>query len=103
MFQVMACRLFDNKPLPDPTLTYCELDPWEHISRIKMQMFSFKKILLKMSSIRLKPFCLSLKVLTSNRGLVEPVLVRAWINNYIPHKTMDVITHPCILSVNQCQ
>ena len=27
--QVMACRLFGAKPLPEPMLTYCQLDPQE--------------------------------------------------------------------------
>ena len=26
LFQVMACRLFADKPLPEPMLTYCQLD-----------------------------------------------------------------------------
>ena len=30
--QVMACHLFGAKPLPEPTLTYCQLDPWEQTS-----------------------------------------------------------------------
>ena len=28
----MACRLFGAKPLPEPILPYCQLDPKEHIS-----------------------------------------------------------------------
>ena len=27
--QVMACRLFGAKPLPEPMFTYCQLDPYE--------------------------------------------------------------------------
>ena len=27
LVQVMACRLFDAKPLPEPMLVYCQLDP----------------------------------------------------------------------------
>ena len=27
--QVMACRLFSAKPLPEPILPYCQLDPWK--------------------------------------------------------------------------
>ena len=29
LFQVMACRLFGAKPLPEPMLVYCQLDSWE--------------------------------------------------------------------------
>ena len=28
----MACRLVGAKPLPEPMLTYCQLDPWEQTS-----------------------------------------------------------------------
>ena len=30
--QVMVCRLFGAKPLPEPMLTYCQLDPKDQIS-----------------------------------------------------------------------
>ena len=32
LVHVMASRLFGAKPLPEPMLTYCQLDSWEHIS-----------------------------------------------------------------------
>ena len=32
LLQVMACRLFGAKPLSEPMLPYCQLDPMEHIS-----------------------------------------------------------------------
>ena len=32
LFQIMACSLFSTKPLPEPVVTYCQLDPQEHIS-----------------------------------------------------------------------
>ena len=32
LLQVMACRLFGAKPLPEPMLDYCHLDSWEQIS-----------------------------------------------------------------------
>ena len=32
LVQVMACRLFGAKPLPEPKLVYCQLDPWEQVS-----------------------------------------------------------------------
>ena len=32
MVQVMACRLFGVKPLPEPMPTYCQLGPQEHTS-----------------------------------------------------------------------
>ena len=32
LVQVLACRLFGAKPLPEPMLVYCQLDSWEQIS-----------------------------------------------------------------------
>ena len=32
LVQVMACRLFGAKPLPEPVLLYCQLDSWERVS-----------------------------------------------------------------------
>ena len=32
LVQVMACRLFGAKPLPEPKLTYCQLEPKEQTS-----------------------------------------------------------------------
>ena len=32
LVQVMACRLSGAKPLPEPMLPYCQLDPWEQTS-----------------------------------------------------------------------
>ena len=32
LLQIMACRLFGAKPLSEPMLPYCQLDPTEHIS-----------------------------------------------------------------------
>ena len=53
--------------------------------------FTFKKIHLKMSSARWRPFCLGLNVL--NGGLVEFI---TWISYYIPQKTISMIAYPCI-------
>ena len=32
MVEIMACRLFGAKPLSEPMLEYCQLDPWEQTS-----------------------------------------------------------------------
>ena len=32
LVQVMACRLFGAKPLPEPVWIYCQLDSWEQVS-----------------------------------------------------------------------
>ena len=49
LVQVMACRLFGTKPLPEPMLDYCELDSCEQIS-VKFKSFSLKKLHLKLLS-----------------------------------------------------
>ena len=66
LVQIMACRLFGAKPLPEPMLTYCRLDPSEQTSvkfELKIQNFSFKKMLLKRSSGKWRPFCFGINVL----------------------------------------
>ena len=57
----MACRLVGAKPLSEPMLEYCQLDPWE--TSIEIHTFSFKKIHLKISSAKWRPFYLGLNVL----------------------------------------
>ena len=54
LVQVMACRLVGAKPLPEPILAYCQLDPWEQTSenRFKIHKFSFMKMHLKTSSAK---------------------------------------------------
>ena len=56
LVQVMACRLFSAKPLPEPMLAYCQLDSWEQIFSeiiIEILSFSFKKMHLKMPSAKM--------------------------------------------------
>ena len=60
LLQVMACRLFGAKPLPEPIMTYSQMDPlginFREI-KIKTQNFSFMKTDLKMLSVKWRPFC----------------------------------------------
>ena len=53
LVQVMACRLFDAKPLPEPMLTYCL--PGTNFTEIPIGIlsFSFRKIHLKLSSAKM--------------------------------------------------
>ena len=55
LVQVMACRLFCAKPLPEPMMAYCQLDSWEKISEIWIGIISIslKKMHLKMSSAKM--------------------------------------------------
>ena len=42
LVQVMACRLFGAKPLPEPMLAYCQLDSWELKSwNLKRDLYIF--------------------------------------------------------------
>ena len=43
LLQVMACRLFGDKPLPEPMLAYCQLGSWEQISvKLESEFFHFR-------------------------------------------------------------
>ena len=67
LVQIMACRLFGAKPLSKPMLGYCELNSLRtNFSEIliKIQNFSLRKIHLKISSVKWRPYCLGLNVLT---------------------------------------
>ena len=39
LVRVMACCLFGAKPLPDPMLIYCQLDPWQQASNWNATFF----------------------------------------------------------------
>ena len=46
LLQIMACHLFGAKPLSEPMLPYCQLDPKEHISvklYLKFKSFHSRK------------------------------------------------------------
>ena len=63
LVQIMAYHLAGAKPLSEPMLEYCWLDPWEQTSvKSWIDKFSFKKMHLKMSSGNWLPFCLCLNV-----------------------------------------
>ena len=53
LVQIIACRLFRDKPLPKPTLTYCQLDAMGQA----LVIFSFMKMHLKTLSPQWRPFC----------------------------------------------
>ena len=56
LVQVMACRLFDTKPLPEPILAYCQLDSWEQISlKFEFEFYSFHTRKCRLPKWR--PFC----------------------------------------------
>ena len=91
LVQVMACRLFGAKPLPEPMLSYCQLYSWEQIS-VKLESkfchFHPRKCIWKCCLPKWQPFC-------PGRDEVTTVLVRAWMSIDIHLFYVDVITYPC--------
>ena len=54
----MACRLFGTKPLPEPMLTYCQLDPEEQIAvkfyqntKLFIEKNAFENVVCEMAAI----------------------------------------------------
>ena len=44
LVQVMTCRLFGAKPLPEPLLGYCQMDSWEQISvKFESEIYNFNQ------------------------------------------------------------
>ena len=42
LVQVVACRLFGAKPLPEPMLLICQSDPWEQVSvKLEFECYPF--------------------------------------------------------------
>ena len=73
----MVCRLFGARPLSEPMLEYCQLDPWEHksvIFFIEVHIYSIKKMHLEMVSAKWRSFCLGINVLTG----IETALQNLW-------------------------
>ena len=77
LVQVMACRLFGAKPLPEPMLAYCQLDSYEHIS-VKFESesnhFHSRKWIWNCRLPKWRPFCPGVDEL----NIVTPSL-RIWI------------------------
>ena len=60
LLQIMACRLFGAKPLPEPMLAYCQLDSWEQISvKFESEFYRFdsRKCIWTCRLPRWQPFC----------------------------------------------
>ena len=66
LVQIMACHLFSAKPLSDPMLPYCQLNPEEHLSvktYLKFTSFHSRKCTWKCRLPKWRPFCLCFNVL----------------------------------------
>ena len=82
LVQIMACRLFDTRPLPEPMLQYCQSGPRKHISLncfFKFKSFYSRKCTWKCrlwsSSHFVRPQCVKGKVPVDS---LAPVTVRWW-------------------------
>ena len=54
----MACRLHGAKPLPEPVLTYCQLDHWERLpikleskNKIFFHVYVFEAVVCEMAAM----------------------------------------------------
>ena len=73
LVQVMACRLFGAKPLPEPMLTFCQLDPQEQTS-VKFEStkfptgeIAFEKVVYEMVAILSRGYELMFTFIFSSR------------------------------------
>ena len=60
LVQVMACRLFGAKPLPEPIPAYCQLDSWKQISvKFESELYHFhsRKCIWKCRLPKWRPSC----------------------------------------------
>ena len=65
MCQVVTCRLFVTRPLPEPMMPYCPLDPYEAISvKFDSKYIYFNKVHSEMFSAKCRSFCSGLNTLT---------------------------------------
>ena len=80
LFQIMACRLLGVKPLSEPMMANCYMDPLDNVfMRFKKNTkFSFKKIDLQMSSAKRWSFRLCLNTLTKIKELIANIEYLIW-------------------------
>ena len=106
LVQIMACRQFSTKPLPEPMLPYCQLNSWEQIS-VKFELKFYHshsiKCILKCRLPKWRPFCSGWDELTEcfpvhfDNGILSPrlkyshVAAKCPIVTYIQrHKKLDL-------------
>ena len=72
LVHAMACRLFGAKPLPEPMLTYCQLDPSMKFES-KYKIFHSWKFIWKCCLPNWPPFCPGGDELRSDLG-IDPLI-----------------------------
>ena len=102
LVQVMACRLYGAKPLPEPILDYCQLDPWEQISvKFESEFYHFhsRKCISNFRLPKWQPFCPGGDESINTKMVKAEYLLglctrKAWICNYKPISFCG-ITYSC--------
>ena len=97
LVQVMACHLFGTKPLPEPILTYCQLDPEEQTSvkieskyKISTEENAFENVVCKMEAI-----------LSRADDLIERLFFRVW--RFPLYKDKIVVNHlTSLMGIHTC-
>ena len=81
LVQIMACRLFDTRPLSEPMLPYCQSGPRKHISVkcLKFNSFYPRKcieiVVCEIAAILFRPQCVKGRVPVDS---LAPDTVRSW-------------------------
>ena len=91
LVQIMACRLFDAKPLLEPMVTCCHLGPWK--LKYFYQENGFESIVRKISVILYRYQCVNGR--HGHAPCKDSSPIPARISNHMPSKVWDEITYPC--------
>ena len=95
----MACRLVGDKPLSEPVLDYCQLEPCQHISvkfQLKYNNFHWRKriwnVVCETASMLARPQCVN--------NILALVQIRAWrllgAKPLSEPTLVSLMTHTCV-------
>ena len=106
LVQIMACCLFEAKPLPEPMLVYRQLDPWEQVSvKFEWEFYHFlsRKYIWKCILPKWWPFCLGGDELVNHNKAQwcmnhVDIFVMFCILYYITILSPHCQCNPCLLS-----
>ena len=90
LVQIIACHLFGAKPLSEPMLAYCQLDPKEHVSIkfcLKIKSFHSEKCIWKC--------CLQYGSHVVTASLCERKLYMIWLDS-------TILCYFCLISGEFC-
>ena len=115
LVQVMASRLFGAKPLPEPMVAFCQLDPWEQIS-VKFESEFYHCHPRKCLLSEWRPFCpggdessarlliWAINNIPCNHGKIASKVMchRIWMA-HVPDKLLppDISTHCTSLAIGE--